>query len=227
MFAPIFACLILCGQQVVVTVDAKAAPDARATGRFTIMAGDANVGPQNPDFIILSRQVSRALAGRGFEEARPADDGDLVVVIDWMTGEPKKRIHHVGGDAGSPQVSGAAAGGRGGMPAGGSNNYAAFGMGMEATDAIELDYPQTFTLQAMDRAAFKADPKASPLWRMTLTSETTVADPAASGAPMIAAAIPYIARDTARTKVRLGSAEAPVKYIRGEIASLPLATPAK
>jgi len=221
MFAPIFACLILCGQQVIVTVDAKAAPDARSAGRFTIVAGDPNVQPQNPDFITLSRQVSRALASRGFEEARSPDDSDLVVVIDWMTGDPKKRFRHIGGDAGVPQVSGAAPGGRGGMPIGGTNNYAAFGMGMEATDAIELNYPQTFTLQAVDRAAFKADPKAKALWEMTLTSETTVAEPAASGAPMIAAAMPYMARNAGKAKVRLGSAEAPVKYVRGEIAALP------
>ena len=211
MFAPIFACLILCGPQVVVTVDAKAEPGARSAGRFTVVASDADV--RDPAFITFSRQVSRALASRGFEEARAVDDGDLLVVIDWKTGAPKKHFRHIGGDVG--------------VPVGGANNYASFGMGMDATDAIELGYPQTFTLQAVDRAAFEADPKVKPLWQMTLTSETTVAEPAAAGAPMIAAAIPYMARNAGKAKVRLGSAEAPVKYVRGEIAALPPATASK
>jgi len=225
MFAPIFACLILCGPQVVVTVDAKAEPGARSAGRFTVVASDADV--RDPAFITFSRQVSRALASRGFEEARAVDDGDLLVVIDWMTGAPKKHFRHIGGDVGVPQVRGAAPGGGGGMPIGGTNNYASFGMGLDPTDAIEFTFPQTFTLQAVDRAAFEADPKVKPLWQMTLTSETTVAEPAAAGAPMIAAAIPYMARNVGKAKVRLGSAEAPVKYVRGEIAALPPATASK
>jgi hypothetical protein len=44
---------------------------------------------------------------------------------------------------------------------------------------------------------------------------------------MIAAAMPYMARNAGKAKVRLGSAEAPVKYVRGEIAALPPATASK
>jgi hypothetical protein len=226
MLAPIFACLMGCGQQVTVIVDAKAAPDAPAAGHFTILAGDPNVKPRNPDFIALGRDVARALTARGFQEAAGPDAADLAVVIDWTTGDPKKYYRHIGGDAGGPQVRGAAAGTKG-MPAGGTNNPASFGMGMDATDGIELDYPQTFTLKAVTPAALKADPKAPALWEMTLTSETTIAEPAKIGPPMIAAAMPYMAKTAARTKVHLGMAEPPVKYVRGEIAALPTATASK
>ena len=225
MFAPIFACLFGCGAQVGVTIDAAAAPNARAETHFTLAASDPNVRPTNPDYLVISKAVARALASQGFEEARTADEGDLVVLIDWMVSDPKVVARHMGGDAGEPQVRGAAAGGRGGMPAGGTNNAASFGFGAEGMDRGELSYSRTLTLQGVDRAAYKADPKAKPLWRMTLTSEGDT-DAVAQFAPqMVAGAMPYMATNAGKAHARLGAMEDPVKYVRGDIPALPARKP--
>ncbi|HEY4031093.1 MAG TPA: hypothetical protein VGM25_12165 [Caulobacteraceae bacterium] len=222
MFAPIFACLFGCGEQVSVTVQATAEPKARAEIHFVLAASDPNVRPTNPDFIALSKAVSRALTSQGFEAAKTPEAGDLVVVIDWMVGEPKVVARHAGGDSGAPQVRGAAPGGKGGMPLGGSNNYGSFGFGAEATDRGELVYKRTVTLKGVDRAAYKADPKAQPAWSMTLTSDGDTDEVPKFAPPVMAAAMPYLATNAADVRVRLGSTEDPVKYVRGDIPALPV-----
>jgi hypothetical protein len=222
MFAPIFACLLGCGEQVSVTVEAAAGDKARAETHFTMIASDPNVRPTNPDYIALSKAVARALTSQGFEEAKTPEAGDLVVVIDWMVGEPKVVARHAGGDMGSPQVKGAAPGGKGGMPAGGTNNYGSFGFGTEATDRAELLYMRTVTLKGVDRAAYKADPKIQPAWSMILTSEGGTDEVPKFAPSVVAAAMPYVASNAGKVRVRLGSAEDPVKYVRGEIPALPV-----
>ena len=225
MFAPIFACLFGCGAQVSVTIDASAAPNAKAETHFTMVASDPNVRPANPDYLVISKAVARALASQGFEPAKAADDGDVVIVIDWMVSDPKVVARHMGGDAGEPQVRGAAAGGRGGMPAGGTNNAASFGMGLEAQDRQELVYNRTLMLKGVDRAAYKADPKAKPLWEMKLTSEGDTDDVAQFAPAMVAGAMPYMATNAGRAHARLGVTEDPVKFVRGDIAAIPARKP--
>ena len=225
MFAPIFACLIGCGQQVSVTVQAEAGAQARAETHFTMVASDPNVKPRNPDYLALSAAVARALASQGFEEAKAPEAGDLVVVIDWMVGEPKVVARHAGGDIGQPAVAGAAPGGRGGMPVGGTNNAASFGFGVEGNDRGEVVYNRTVTLKGVDRAAYMADPMAKPAWSMILTSEGDSDDVPKFAPSMVAAAMPYIATNAGKVRARLGSTEDSVKYVRGDIPTLPARKP--
>ena len=222
MFAPIFACLIGCGQQVTVNVQAAAGAQARAGTHYVMVASDPNVTPRNPDFLALAKAVGRALAAQGFEEAKTQEPGDVAVVIDWMVSEPKVVARHAGGDVGQPIVAGAAPGGKGGMPVGGTNNAASFGFGLEGQDRGELVYSRTVTLKGVDRAAYGIDPKAEPAWSMTLTSEGDTDDVPKFAAPMVAAAMPYIATNAGKVRVHLGSAEDPVKYVRGDIPALPV-----
>ena len=224
MFAPIFACLIGCGQQVSVTVDAAAGVQARAQTHFVMIASDPNVAPRNPDYIAISRAIARALASQGFEEAKTAEAGDLVVLIDWMVSDPKIIVRHAGGDSGEPQVRGAPAG-MSGHPIGGTNNAASFGFGMDAQDRQQLSYNRTLTLKGVDRAAYKADPMAKPAWSMTLTSEGDTDEVAKFAPPMVAAALPYMATNAGKVHARLGSTEDPVRYVRGDIPSLPVRKP--
>jgi hypothetical protein len=221
MFAPILACLIGCGQQVSVTVEAEAGPQARAETHFVLAASDPIVKPGNPDYIVISKAVARALASQGFQEAKTQEPGDLAVVIDWMVSDPKVVARHSGGDVGEPQIRGAPAG-RPGMPVGGTNNSASFGFGMEAQDRQELVYTRVLTLKAVDRGAYAIDPMAEPVWRMTLTSEGDTDDVARFAPEMVAAAMPYLARNASKVRVRLGSAEDPVRYVRGDIPALPV-----
>ena len=220
MFAPIFACVFGCGVQITTVVEAKASPEARRAARYEIVAGDPHVWPTNPDFLAIAKIVDRALRAEGFEPAKSHDDGNLVVIVDWMTGDPVEHRRHLGGDAGGPQVRGAAAG-MAGRPVGGTNNAASFGFGADATDDLTYSYLQTLTLKAVDKAAFKAAPVAAQsLWEMNLVSDSSLAEPSASAPQMMAAAMPYIAQ-TAKVRVMLGSAEKPVKYVKGEIAEPP------
>jgi hypothetical protein len=221
MFAPIFACLFGCGQQVSVTVEAQAGPQAKAETHFVLAASDPIVKPGNPDYIVISKAVARALASQGFQEARTQEPGDVAVVIDWMVSDPKVVARHAGGDIGEPQVRGAPAG-RSGMPVGGTNNSASFGFGMEAQDRQELVYTRILTLKAVDRGAYAIDPMAEPVWRMTLTSDGDTDDVARFAPEMVAAAMPYMATNAGKVRVRLGSAEDPVKYVRGDIPALPV-----
>ena len=223
MFVPILACLFGCGQQVSVTVDAQAGAQAKAETHYVLAASDPIVKPGNPDYILIAKAVSRALDNRGFAEAKGQEPGDIAVVIDWMVSEPKVVARHVGGDAGQPQVRGAAAGGRGGMPAGGTNNYGSFGFGVEGQDRGEIVYSRLLTLKAFDRAAYAIDPKdAQPYWSMTLTSDGDTDDVAKFAPEMVAAAMPYMATNAGKVRARLGSAEDPVKYVRGDIPALPI-----
>jgi len=224
MFAPIFACLFGCGPQLSVTIEASAAPGAKAETHFTMAASDPNVRAANPDYLVISKAVARALASQGFEEAGTGDDGDLVVLIDWMVSDPRVVARHAGGDVGSPQVSGAPPG-RPGMPVGGTTNAASFGFGAEGMDRGQLSYNRTLTLKGVDRAAYKADPKARPLWEVTLTSEGDT-DAVAQFAPqMVAGAMPYLATNAGKAHARLGAMEDPVKYVRGDIAAMPARKP--
>ena len=224
MFAPIFACLFGCGPMVGVTVEAVARPDARADTHFVMAASDPNVRPANPDYLALSRAVARALASQGFEEAKTREAADLVVVIDWMVSDPKVVARHAGGDIGQPQVTGAPAG-RGGMPVGGTNNAASFGFGVEGQDRGEVIFTRVVTLKGVDRAAYKADPAARPAWTMTLTSEGDTDDVPKFAAQLVAAAMPYMASNAGKVRARLGAAEDPVRYVRGDIPALPVKKP--
>ena len=104
MFVPIFACLFGCGQQVNVTIEAHAGPQAKAETHYVLAASDPVVKPGNPDYIAISRSVARALASQGFEEAKGPEAGDLVVLVDWMVSDPKIVVRHAGGDVGEPAV---------------------------------------------------------------------------------------------------------------------------
>ena len=221
---PIFACLILCGTQISVTIDARATPEARSATRFVLDASDPRVRPTNPDYLAIARAAARALSTQGFEEAKSPGDGDVVVLIDWMVGEPRVIAHHAGGDVGGPQVSGAAAGTKG-MPAGGTGNNASFGFGAEATDRADLVYPRTITLRGVDRAAFQADPAAKGLWDVTLRSDGDTDDVPTFAPQMVAAAMPYLASNAGKVRGRLGSTEDPVKFVRGDIPALPAKKP--
>jgi hypothetical protein len=225
MFAPIFACLFGCGQQVSVTVEAAAGPQARAETHYALAAGDPQVRPANTDYLALAKAVARALDSQGFEEAKTQERGDIAVVIDWRVSDPKVVARHAGGDSGQPQVRGAPPGGKGGMPAGGTNNYGSFGFGVEGQDRGEILYDRTVTLKAVDRAAYAIDPMVQPVWSMTLTSEGDTDDVAKFAPQMVAAAMPYIATNAGKVRVTLGSAEAPVKYVRGDIPALPVKKP--
>lgn len=221
---PIFACVLMCGPQIIVTIDARAAPDARAETRFVTAASDPRVRPTNPDFKAIARAVSRALSNQGFEEAKGPEDGNLVVVIDWMVSDPKVVARHAGGDVGSPQVSGAAPGSKG-MPVGGTTNAGSFGFGTESQDRAELVYTRTVILKGVDRAAYAADPAAKPAWDMTLKSDGDTDDVGIFAPQMVAAALPYMASNAGKARARLGAADDPVKYVRGDISALPAKKP--
>ena len=217
---PIFACLMLCGTQIGVSVDAKATPAARSQTHFVMAAADPRVRPTNPDYMAIAKAVARALSTQGFEEAKSPDDSNVVVVIDWMVSEPRVVAHHAGGDVGGPQVSGASPGTKG-MPVGGTNNSAALGFGAEATDRADLVYTRTVTLKGVDRAAYQADPAAKGLWDMTLKSDGDTDDVPAFAPQMVAVAMPYLASNVGKVRGRLGSTEDPVKFVRGDIPVLP------
>ena len=218
---PIFAvCMIMCGPQVSVSIEAKAAPEVHAQTRFVTVPGDPRVRATNPDYLAIAKAVSRALSSQGFEEAKTADDGNLVVVIDWMVSEPKVVARHQGGDTGGPSVSGAAPG-KAGMPVGGTNNSASFGFGAEGQDRGELVYTRTVTLRGVERAAYRADPAAKAVWDMTLKSEGDSDDVPTFAPQMVAAAMPYLASNAGKVKARLGTTDDPVKFVRGDIAALP------
>jgi hypothetical protein len=222
MFVPILACLFGCGQQVSVTIEAQAGPQAKAETHYVLAASDPHVRPSNPDYQVIAKAVARALKTQGFQEAETQEPGDVAVVIDWMVSEPKVVARHAGGDVGRPQVMGAAPGGKGGMPAGGTSNYGALGFGVEGQDRGELVYTRVLTLKGVDRGAYAIDPMAMPAWSMTLTSEGDTDEVAKFAPEMVAAAMPYIAANAGKVRVSLGSAEPPVKYVRGDIPALPV-----
>jgi hypothetical protein len=224
MFLPIFACLFGCGTQIGVTVDASAAPNAKTETHFVMVASDPNVRPANPDYMAITKAVARALTNQGFEQAKTEDQGDLVVVIDWMVSDPKVVARHAGGDIGEPLVRGAAAG-QAGHPVGGTNNSGSFGFGLEAQDRQELTYNRILTFKGVDRAAYKADPAAKPLWDMKLTSEGDTDDVPTFAPLMVAAAMPYMAVNAGKARVRVASAEDPVRSVRGDIAAIPAKKP--
>jgi hypothetical protein len=225
MFAPIFACLFGCGPQVSVTVDAHAGAQAKGETHYVLAASDPHVRPGNPDYIIISKAVVRALGSQGFEESRTQEPGDLAVVIDWMVSEPKVVVRHAGGDIGQPAVRGASPSSQSGHIAGGTNNYGSLGFGLEAQDRQELLYTRILTLKAVDRGAYAIDPMAEPVWSMTLTSEGDTDEVAKFAPEMVAAAMPYIATNAGKVRARVSSTEDPVKYVRGEIPALPAKRP--
>ena len=178
MFAPIFACMLGCGVQITTVVQAKASPEARREGRYEIVAGDPHVTPANPDFLAIAKIVGRALQAEGFEPAKSHEDSTVVVIVDWMTGDPVQHRRHIGGDSGEPQVRGAAAG-MAGHPVGGTNNAGSFGFGADPTDTLTNSYRQTLTVKAVDTAAFKADPAAAntaPFGILRLLAVTPLGD---------------------------------------------------
>jgi hypothetical protein len=89
MLAPIFACLFGCGPQVGVTVEANAGPQAKAETQYVLAASDPHMRPGNPDYIVISKAVARALGSQGFEEAKIQEPGDVAVVVDWRVSEPR------------------------------------------------------------------------------------------------------------------------------------------
>jgi hypothetical protein len=222
MLLPMLACGLVCSQPVSLSVMSTAAPGAKSATRFVMAASDPHVRPSNPDYIAISKAVARALASQGFEAAKAEDDSNLVVVIDWMVSDPKMVVRHVGGDIGGPAVTGAAPGGKGGMPVGGTSNAASFGFGMDAQDQAKYVWMRTYTVKGVERAAYKADPAAKPLWDMTIASEGESDDAAAAAPAVMAGAMPYIGQNTGKTvKFRISGADDSVKYVRGDIPALP------
>ena len=219
MFLAMLVCGLVCNQPTTMTVTAEAAPQAKAHTHFILVPGDKNIRPTNALYMAVAKSVARGLTADGFEEAKSPDDADLVVVVDWMVSDPKLSMHHAGGDVGAPAVSGAAAGGKGGMPVGGTTNHAAFGFGMEGGERSDYSWVRTYLVSGVDRAAFKADPKAKPLWAIKVDSEGDTDDVSKAAPAVMAGAIPYVGQTTAPKGVhfRMGAQEDSVKYVRGDI----------
>jgi hypothetical protein len=223
MLLPIFACLVGCGRQLSVSVDAAATPEAHSDMRFTMVTDIPHIPLTNPDYVAISKAVARALTTQGFEAAKSADDSNLVVVIDWLVGDPKVHYRHIGADA-AVQVSGAAAGTKG-MPAGGTSNAGSFGFGTDPQDGVVVNYLMTFTIKGVDRSAYLADPAAKPLWSIVLSADGETDSAGVVAPQMVAAGMPYITQNAGKQKVRLGATQDEVKYVRGDIQALPAKKP--
>jgi hypothetical protein len=220
---PIFACAMLCGPQVEVSVNASAAAEARSQTHFRVVPGNPGVPPADPQFLEYAGEVGRALVSQGFQPAEPPDDADMVVEVTWGVGDPRTVTRRVPND--SYQNMGNQAGGvpagKAGMPVGDHNN-ASFGWVQGAPIKItETVYVQTFALKAYRKAAWRAEPAEGPLWEVTAQSQGPAYLP--PSAPVImAAAAPYFAQNPGHpVKTKAGAADQLARYVRGDIAAAP------
>jgi len=210
---PIFACLVGCGLQMTVAVDASAAPAARSQTHFVIVAENPAVTPDNRLFLKWAGDVSRALTSQGFQKADSIDAADMVVRMDWDVGAPKTITRHGTTaqlqNAGNTQLAPA---GKAGTTAG-DHNKAAFDWIQTPADWQVTTYVRSLSLKVVDR-------QGKPLWQVAARNEGPEDDVGPAIPTLAAAAAPFFARNAGASRHMIGDRETLVKYVRGDIPAL-------
>ncbi|MDB5461153.1 MAG: hypothetical protein JWO72_2894, partial [Caulobacteraceae bacterium] len=176
MLLPILACLMMCGQKVVVTVDATSAPSAAAAApghpRFLVLPGNHAVKPSDPQFRRYADEIGRALVFRGFQPAQDPAAADVVVEVDWEVSDPKTVTRRV--SSSQFQQNGAAASGvksgTAGMPVA-TGGVADVGWSSATVTVKETTYVRTLAVRTFDRSGYGADPPPKAVWEVTIRSE--------------------------------------------------------
>ncbi len=211
MLAPIFACVMGCGPQTTVMIDASVAAASKGATHFVIVAENPAVTPSNRLFQEWSAEVARALQSQGFQKADSLAYADLVVKLDWDVGPPKTVTRHGTTqqlqNAGNTEMAPA---GKSGTVAG-PHNKAAFDWVQTPADWKVTTYVRTLSMKAMDKAG-------QPLWQTVMTSEGLDDDVGPVVAEMAAAGAPFFGQSTGDkpAKRMIGSLESNVKYVRGD-----------
>jgi hypothetical protein len=210
---PIFMCMMGCGLQMTVAVDASATPAARAQTHFVIVAENPAVAPDNLLFLQWAGEVSRALTSQGFQKVDSADAADMVVRMDWDVGPPKTITRHGTTaqlqNAGNVQMAPA---GKGGAPAG-EHNKAGFDWIQTPANWQVTTYVRSLSLKAVDR-------QGRALWQVAARSEGPEDDVGPVVPTLAAAAAPFFASNAGASRHMIGDQETLVKYVRGDIPSL-------
>ncbi len=211
---PIFACMMGCGVQMTVTVEATAVPEARAQTHFVIVAENPAVAPDNRLFLEWAADVGRAMTSQGFQKAESTDAADVIVKLDWDVGPPKTVTRHLTTaqlqNAGNVQMAPA---GKSGTVAG-PHNKAGFDWVQSPVDVQQTTYLRSLSMSAVDKAG-------KPLWRTVMTSEGVEDDVGPVVPNMAAAGAAFFGHNAGKGQKRMvGDQETLVKVVRGDIPAL-------
>lgn len=211
---PIFACIMGCGVQMTVTVEATAVPGARAQSHFAIVAENPAVAPDNRLFLDWATEVGRALSSQGFQKADSKDAADVIVKLDWDVGPPRTVTRHMTTaqlqNAGNVQMAPA---GKSGTVAG-PHNKAGFDWVQSPVDVQQTTYVRSLSMKAVDKAG-------KPLWQTVMTSEGAEDDVGPVVPNMAAAGAAFFAQNLGKPQKRMvGDQETLVKFVRGDIPAL-------
>lgn len=75
--------------QIRADVDALATSDAQSKRRFVLLPGNKDINPRDLQFLEFKGYIEKSLLNRGFIKVEQLQDGDVVLFLNYGTGEPQ------------------------------------------------------------------------------------------------------------------------------------------
>lgn len=190
-------------------VDAINNPEVKGGESFAIVSGDYEIDESDPQFKKVSEYVKTVLTSRGYYEAPSIEDADMIIEVEYGTGEGRPDYETrasadgmTGRHASDPMV------GRIGRPV---------RIITEDREVVEvLVYEKYLKITAVDnRQAEEGDFTQPRAWQVTVKNTDENQDIEEYLAPMTAAAIPYVGEKTeGQEKITVRSNSPEVEFVK-------------
>lgn len=174
--------------QIRADVDALATSEAQSKRRFVLLPGNKDINPRDLQFLEFKGYIEKSLLNRGFIKVEQLQDGDVVLFLNYGTGEPQLQQYSYD------------------VPV--MNNFGYYpyyrpyryysGMAYGYTQHIETYtvYKRYLTLEAYDMAAYLQQKTPVQLWKVSVQSRGQSNDLRLIFPYMVAAMQPYLGTNT-------------------------------
>lgn len=192
------------GNRFLVKVDAISSPKISNEKKYILLPGLKDVRPNDLQFQEYADYVVRALKSKGYIRVKEPDDASIAIFLSYGIGEPKEHLYSYSLPVwGKTGVSSSTT--QGTMTALGNNvsyhgttTYTpTYGItGYKSHTGSYTSFFRFLILDAVDFKVFKQSEKIKEVWKTTVTSTGTVGDLRRVFPVLVAAARPFIGRNT-------------------------------
>lgn len=197
-------CMITPSTTCFVDVSSFARSDIGAKKTYVLRPRDTNVSPEDLQFIEFAAYVERALAQHGLQRSNDLATAEMAIAIAYGIGEPTQRVT---GYSTSQQS----------IPA--YSPYAPTMAQTKTTAQYATTYTRYVNITAYDFSEYRNTNKEKTLWELKMSSTGGNGDLRQVFPMMIAAALPYVGKDTGRIiNVAISEDDKAIQQVKGTLA---------